>query len=286
MPDIVSFNTHAAAANARLECAVTSYAITKLADQDVQPLRRQSDQLPGNLGNSVLKHSDEQTLTALFAVKEAISHFETAPANYDKWGVVFSSRYLGRAAFANSLSKFAIDGPWNVSVQVVPNRSLHSPASMVGLALGCHGPCVGVGGGLDGETDAWFTAASLLDQHSLDGMWLMFSGWEPDEHVDLEGTPTNKTLCTTLAIALQSGPNVKGRARLSIGLDPTAPTTVAIPAPSTAISLFQKFVAAGNPDQPLTAMLGGGLCAKMEWAAASETTLPLTAAANVQRKAA
>lgn len=286
MPDIVSFNTHTAAASARLECAVTSYAITKLADQDVQPLRRQSDTLPGNLGNSVLKHSDEQTLTALVAVKEAISRFETAPESYDNWGVVFSSRYLGRAAFANSLNKFAVDGPWNVSVQVVPNRSLHSPASMVGLALGCHGPCVGVGGGLDGETDAWFTAASLLDQHSLGGVWLMFSGWEPDEHVDLEGNPTNPTLCTTLALALQSGPQVKARARLSIGLDPSAPAAVEVPAKVTAISLFQKFVAAGNPDQPLTAILGGGLCAKMEWASAGEATIPLTPAAGVQRKAA
>ena len=40
---------------------------------------------------------------------------------------------------------------------------------------------------LDGETDAWLTATSLLDQQSLPGMWLVFSGWEPDKQIDLEG---------------------------------------------------------------------------------------------------
>ena len=48
-----------------LECAVTSYATTRLTYDAVNALRKQSDTLPGALGNSVLRHSDEQTLTAL-----------------------------------------------------------------------------------------------------------------------------------------------------------------------------------------------------------------------------
>ena len=270
-----------------LVCSVTSQATVRLSNDDVQPLRKQSDTLPGNLGNSVLRHSDEQTLTALFAVKDAIAHFEAPPENFDNWGVVFSSRYLGRTAFVQSLNKFAVDGPWNVSVQVVPNRSLHSPASMVGLALGCHGPCVGVGGGLDGETDAWLTATSLLDQHQLEGMWLIFSGWEPDEQVDTESNPLCESMCTSLVLALQPGSTMTSLARLRIVYDPQAPTALEIPASNTAMSLFEKFLASENRDQGLTAMLGGGLRAQMEWTTAFESTIPLhSTVPAVQRKAA
>jgi hypothetical protein len=287
MPAIANSNLEAAADRDPLECAVTSYATARIAYDDVQPLRKQSDTLPGTLGNSVLRHSDEQTLTALVAVKDAISRFESPPEHFRDWGVVFSSRYLGRTVFAQSLKKFAVDGPWNVSVQVVPNRSLHSPASMFGLALGCHGPCVGVGGGLDGETDAWLTATSLLDQQSLPGMWLIFSGWEPDKRIDIEGTPLTDTSCTALVLALQPGSSTTGSARLRIVYDPSAPVALEVPATVTAMSLFEKFIATGNPDQGLTALLGGGLCAKMEWTTAFESTIPLhPSVPGVQRKAA
>ena len=275
------------AAHNPLECAVTSYSTARIAYDDIQPLRKQSDTLPGNLGNSVLRHSDEQTLTALVAIKEAIARFEPPLEHFHEWGIVFSSRYLGRTAFAQSLNKFAVDGPWNVSVQVVPNRSLHSPASMLGLALGCHGPCVGVGGGLDGETDAWLTATSLLEQHSLPGMWLVFSGWEPDERIDIEGTPLTDTSCTALVLALQPGSAVTGTARLKIVYDQTAPLELEVPATVTAMSLFEKFLANGSTDQGLSAMLGGGLRAEMEWTNAFESTIPLHShVSSPQRKAA
>ena len=171
-----------------LECRVAAHSIAKFKYEDVNALRKHSDTLPGTLGNSILRHSDEQTLSVLVAVRDAVAQIEQ-PTDFSGWGVVVSTRYLGRSAFADALLKFASDGPWNVSVQVVPNRSLHSPASMVGLALGCHGPCVGVGGGLDGEADAWLTAATLLDQQALPGIWLIFAGWDPDTQIDVEGIP-------------------------------------------------------------------------------------------------
>jgi hypothetical protein len=274
VPTMNTFNRETAEEQDSLECVVTSYATTRLTYDSVNALRKQSDTLPGALGNSVLRHSDEQTLTALFAVKDAISRFEKRPDDFQNWGVVFSTRYLGRTAFAQALNKFAIDGPWNVSVQVVPNRSLHSPASMLGLALGCHGPCVGVGGGLDGEPDAWLTAISLLDQQSLPGIWLVFSGWEPDERIDIEGTPLTETNCTTLALALQPASTVNPTARLRLVYDQFAPVALEVPAKMTAMTLFENFIASGN-EQPLTAMLGGGLRAEMTWSNAVTSTIPL-----------
>ena len=176
-----------------MECAITAYAISKHSIEEATALKRQSDSLPGALGNSNLRHCDEQTLAALAATRDIVANFPTPNPSFENWGVVCSSRYLGRSAFADSLVKFAAEGPWNVSVQVVPHRSLHSPASMVGLSLGCRGPCVGVGGGLDGETGAWTTAVSLLHQHRLDGMVLMFAGWEPDQVIDEQGNPLTVT---------------------------------------------------------------------------------------------
>ena len=270
-----------------LECAVTAYATTRFRYEDVNALRKQSENLPGALGNSVLRHSDEQTLAALAAVREAVNRFGSRPDDFEKWGVVCSTRYLGRSAFAQALTKFAVDGPWNVSVQVVPNRSLHSPASMVGLALGCHGPCVGVGGGLDGETDAWLTATSLLDQQSLPGMWLIFSGWEPDEHIDIDGNPLTETRCTALVLALQPESAVAAKARLRIVYDALAPAAVEVPAKTTAMQLFEKFLATENNEGSMTSMLGGGLRAEMNWTAVSEETIPMpTTIPTIQRKAA
>ena len=275
MPPIATPDTEVDSNCDSLECAVTAYAAARFTFEDVNALRKQSDTLPGALGNSVLRHSDEQTLAALSAVKDAVGRFETPPVHFRDWGVVFSTRYLGRSAFAQALNKFAVDGPWNVSVQVVPNRSLHSPASMVGLALGCHGPCVGVGGGLDGETDAWMTAISLLDQQSLPGMWLIFSGWEPDKRIDIEGTPLTDTRCTALAMALQPASAGTGVARLRIVYDPFAPVELEVPAAQTAMSLFETFIEAEGKVPGMTAMLGGGLRAEMEWSAPFASTIPL-----------
>ena len=288
MPSITASPGQKVATNScSLECAVTANATSRFTFEDINALRKQSETLPGNLGNSLLRHCDEQTLAALVAVRDAIERFETPPEDFHHWGVVFSSRYLGRSAFAQALNKFAIDGPWNVSVQVVPNRSLHSPASMVGLALGCHGPCIGVGGGLDGEPDAWLTATSLLEQQSLPGMWLIFSGWEPDNQIDPEGVALEETRCTALVLALQPVATGSNATRLRIVYDPLAPNALDVPAKSTAMSLFEHFASLESNHAELTAALGGGLCAVIERSSEVLRTIPLPASMpDGQKKAA
>lgn len=287
LPTPVSTGQQAASNPRSLECGVTSHASTRFNFDEVNALRKTSHALPGNVGNGVLRHCDEQTLAALVAVRDAIGCFETPPTTFEDWGIVFSSRYLGRTAFAQSLDKFAIDGPWNVSVQVVPHRSLHSPASMVGLCLGCHGPCVGVGGGLDGETDAWLTAITLLEQHSLPGLWLVFSGWEPEVQIALQGTWLGQTQCTALAMALQPMSAEHVGLRLRVVYDSLAAEELEIPAKNTAISLFENFVASGTKDGAMNLMLGGSLRAQIDYceAAAPTVSLPLSNSQN-QRKAA
>ena len=158
---------------------------------------------------------------------------------------------------------------------------------MVGLALGCHGPCVGVGGGLDGEPDAWLTATSLMDQHRLPGIWLIFSGWEPDEQINLDGVPTNDVCCTSLALALQPATSQTGVAKLRIVYDPQAVAPLDVPAKETAMTRFENFVAGGMNGQTMTAMLGGGLRVEMNWSPAVTSTIPMVSpAAPGQKRAA
>lgn len=257
-----------------LDCGIAAFSTCRMSFEEVNKLRKQSDAIPGKLGNGTLRHADEQTLCALAATQIVIQKLEGVANDFQNWGVVGSSRYLGRQAFAQSLTRFAAEGPWNVSVQIVPNRSLHSPPSMVGLALGCHGPCVGVGGGLDGETDGWITAASLLEQHHLSGMFLVFSGWDPDEEVDLEGNPLNAAHCTAGVLALQSASASSNIATLKIGYHASAPKQLPVPATCTAFTSIQRF-AEGGIDAGLKSInLSGGLRADLEWLPSVISTLP------------
>ncbi len=262
-----------------LECAVTAYAASGFSFAEVNALRKQSATLPGNFGFSVLKHAEEQTMAGLGTLRDALVTFESRPADFGDWGVVCSSRYLGRSAFVESLGKFAAEGPWNVSVQVVPHRSLHSPASMLGLALGCHGPCVGVGGGLDGETDAWITAMTLLDQQPMPGIWLCFLGWDPDELIDMQGNQVFESRCTGLLLALQpvSTSSAAAKARIRLSLDMNSPKAVDVPAVNTAWQLFEKSLPTASAGGALTTSLGGCLRLEMDWLPNVEHTIPVPA---------
>ena len=284
MLKLVQDELTAASNTGRIDSAVTAFKALRISFEEANALRKQSKALPGDLGNSSLRHADEQTLTALAAVREAWTQYETLP-DFDRWGVVCSSRYLGRSAFADSLTKFAAEGPWNVSVQVVPNRSLHSPASMIGLGLGCHGPCVGVGGGLDGETDAWLTAMTLLQEKKLPGILLVFTGWDADEKVDLEGRQLNQPQCTSLVLALQPSSVTNCAARLRLEMSQGAPFEVPIPAQATALTLFDRFASKRDSMALFSVMLGGGLKATMEWQPAQSIPLHDTES-NPLRKAA
>lgn len=269
-----------------LECAVTAHTTARFSIDEINALRKQSDALPGALGNAVLRHADEQSLAALAAVQCTIGQFHQRPADFSNWGVVTSSRYVGRSVFAQLLQRYASEGPWNVSVQIVPNRSLHSPASLVGQALGCHGPCVGVGGGSDGETDAWITASMLLDQQSsLEGIFLIFTGWDPDFPIDADGVPLVETHCTALVLALQAASNANACCQLRITVDPTAPAELQIPVSRTTLDLFEDFLAAQASGQPLSTTLGGCLRAEVTWSTAV-TSKDRPILSNPQRKAA
>ena len=90
---------------------------------------------------------------AVFAAIEAMG---PARASSRRWGVVAASRYLGRANLAAALRSFKAEGVWGTSPHLIPHFALHSPSGTISLALGLHGPNLGVGGGLHAAAEGFW----------------------------------------------------------------------------------------------------------------------------------
>lgn len=148
-----------------------------------------------------LKHSEDQTLAALAAASAALDDFGPGE-DFGSWAVVSSTRYLGRGAFAAVIDKYQIDGPWGVSVQAIPHGSPHAVASTLSLAMGIHGPCIGVGAATGDESQALLSAASLLQDRRRPGAWLLFTAWSPESPTDDSGTPAAEAVCLAAALAV------------------------------------------------------------------------------------
>ena len=72
-----------------------------------------------------------------------------------------ASRYLGRANLAVALRSFMAEGVWGTSPHLIPHFALHSASGTISLALGSHGPNLGVGGGLHAASEGFLAALTL-----------------------------------------------------------------------------------------------------------------------------
>jgi len=271
-----------------IECGIAAFGVANLDDEKLAVVRKAPEaQMSMPLAPSVARHCDEQTMACLFAVGEAMRRMQATASDFEAWGIVASTRYLGRSFFSQSLAKFDREGPWNTSVQVVPHRSLHSTSSTISLALGCHGPNVGVGGAVDGEGQALLTAASLLDEFALPGVWLVLAGWSPELNVDAAGTPTHAARCHALALALKPAAEVPGGLQLRIVPDhdvfeEPAATSVR-PRTSSWLSLMTTLLHKEPQNLNVIAPLCDGLRVELVWnsvnaAATHDAETPLRAA--------
>jgi hypothetical protein len=182
---------------------ILAMSTVNLAPGEIGQIRRRS--LPcfaAKLTPQLLKHSDEQTLASLAALAGAVEQCGAANRDFGDWAVVSSSRYLGRSAFATVLDKYESEGPWGVSVQVIPHRIGHAVSGTISLGLGSHGPCIGAGGACGGETDAVATVAGLLNSGQCPAAWVVFSAWLPELAIDRSGRPTSEAVCAAAALAI------------------------------------------------------------------------------------
>jgi hypothetical protein len=128
-----------------------------------------------------LKHLDEQTLAGLAAVFQAIHDHSLGTTSFADWGILAAPRFLGRANLAVALHRFQLEGAWGISPHLIPHHSLHSLSGTVSQALHCHGPNFGVGGGPHAAEEGILTAAALLAGDQVPGVWLILTGFYPEQ---------------------------------------------------------------------------------------------------------
>ena len=189
---------------------VVGHGLFRLASRDVAVVRKRPGPVPegwGRVPPSLLRYSDEQTVAGVAAVFTAMQGSGLAPDRFDGWGVVAASRFLGRAGLAQALRCFDAEGVWGVSPHLIPHFALHSPAGTISLALGLHGPNLGVGGGLHASAEGFLAALTWLSIGVVPGVWLILSGWSPELIADRRGGSPAASECWALALALvASGP--------------------------------------------------------------------------------
>lgn len=180
---------------------------------------------------SLLKHSDEQTVAALHAVYRAIEGHGLGATDFTRWGVLAAPRLFGRVATVATLDRYAVEGAWGISPHLIPHRSLHSTSGTVSQALKIQGPNFGVGGGDTGASEALVAAAALLSRGRVPGVWVVFSGWNPEPGATPIGYHTSdahEPICHAAALALVSArPGENGPClSVSAGSDVGQPLTL------------------------------------------------------------
>lgn len=200
---------------------VAGWALHRARASELPALRKRPGPVPegwSRTPTSLLRYADEQTVVATASVFSAIEAMGAAPGDFEGWGVVAASRYLGRSSLAQALQSFKAEGVWGTSPHLIPHFALHSPSGTISLALGIRGPNIGAGGGLHGAVEGFLAATTWLAGGVVPGVWLVLSGWSPERAPD----PPNPDAAECQAIALALRPVGEGersapRFRVGIG---------------------------------------------------------------------
>jgi hypothetical protein len=222
-----------------VKLAIVASGSARLTIPELAAIRSESlSSFPTTLSPQLLRHSDEQTLCALVAVSKAMQQSSMEDLDFDNWAIVSSSRNLGRSAFAAVIDKYRTEGPWGVSVQVIPHCTAHAISGTISLALASHGPCIGAGSGVNGELEALMSVASILRQADWSGAWVVFSGWSPELAIDPAGKPTSDSICLAAAIAVTLRPCASSLGQIYIKAKPQPAITLANEFPSVTLTEF------------------------------------------------
>jgi hypothetical protein len=196
----------------------------------------------------LLRYSDEQTVAGTAAVFTAMNAMGRAPDEFAGWGVVAASRYLGRASLAAALRSFMAEGVWGTSPHLIPHFALHSPSGTISLALGVHGPNLGVGGGRHAAAEGFLAALTWLAAGVVPGVWLVLSGWSPELVPDEAGRASASMECRALALALvaaeDEGAPQQPAFRIIVDRRTRSPM---VPTPIDLVALAESLAARGGP---------------------------------------
>ena len=166
-------------------------------------MRKLPPRFPGvELSGHFLKHADEQTILALEAIRRAVEQAGLNTSQHSEWGVVAAPRFIGRLNGGYILQRFAKGGGAAVPPHAVAQNSLHSMSGAASVALGIHGPNLGVGGGAWAIADGFAAALTLFQGAGVPGMWLLMTEWSPEPIPNERGEPLNETTCYAVAMAI------------------------------------------------------------------------------------
>jgi hypothetical protein len=230
---------------------VKGYGLFRISPGDVPALRRKPGPVPEGwerVPPSLLRYSDEQTVAGTAAVFSAMEAMGLAPDAFEGWGVVAASRYLGRANLAAALRSFLAEGVWGTSPHLIPHFALHSPSGTISLALGLHGPNLGVGGGLHAAAEGFLAALTWLAAGVVPGVWLVLSGWSPELVPDRRGQAAAAGECQALALAIVAvlDDGTQRPPAFRVVVDPGAPSPLA-PAPIDLVGLAESLASREGP---------------------------------------
>ena len=230
------------------------------------------------------KHSDDQTVVGLSALLQAINRHGLGSTNFSDWAVLAGSNFLGRRVLVGVIDRFATEGAWGVSPHVIPHCTLHSVSGTLSLVLNSHGPNLGVGGGPGGIAESLLTAASLLSNGQLAGVWLVLTGWEPEPVPQPPGTTLQPDdapvvpVCSAVALALVAARS--GHESMRLRIVPRAKRRwsewMANPNEEHEVFCLKSLLTAledsDSPNSKMVWRLNGGLWAELEhvWSGAEE----------------
>jgi len=207
--------------DALLRADIQAHAFCRLTRQQIAEERRRPGPMPPGwnpVQPSLLRQADDQTVVSLAAVRGALGRLDDRePARFDLWGILAASRFLGRSGLVQAIAGFRSEGVWSISPHLSPHATLHSPAGTLSLAMGIHGPNLGIGGGPGSGFEGFLTALTWLSSRAVPGVWLVFSGWSPEFVPDQRGEPREDCECHALALVLVPSHSVgSGRAGLAL----------------------------------------------------------------------
>lgn len=184
-----------------LEARVLGWGAVRAWPERLDQYRKQpAPMAPKPFSPSLLRHSEDQTVAALWATCAAAANL--GDIAFAGWGVVAGPCLMGRGGQAASLARFAKEGPWGISPHTIPHHSLHAVSGTISQIFQTHGPNFGVGNGPRPSADAWLTAATLLSEGMLPGLWLVIVGHKEEYLPAFAGSPASRVECEAVSLAL------------------------------------------------------------------------------------
>jgi hypothetical protein len=154
---------------------------------EVADLRSRPGSFQGQDLAGLVRHSDEQTVVALAAMKNSIEAAGWSERNFANWGVVASPRSFGRVKFDTAITRFRKVHAAGVHPLSVAHLSLHAMASTLSIAFGMHGPSLGVSGQTGHLGEVLLTGIGLIEREDIDGLWTVITEPDPESSLDEEG---------------------------------------------------------------------------------------------------